>query len=150
LDLESVLRALAIYIFMLVIFRIAGRRTLGEMTSFDFVLLLFISEALQQGLVGEDFSIINAYLVVGTLVGTDILLSKIKEKSKTAEKWIDGTPIVLVRDGKQLSERMKKARVDEDDILSAARSQLGLANMQEIAYAILEKDGAISVIPKTA
>ncbi len=130
------------------IFRIAGRRTLAEMTSFDFVLLLIVSEATQQGLLGNDFSLTNAFLVILTLIGLDVTLSLWKQRSPRVEKLLDGVPMVIVEDGRPLKDRMDKARIDEEDILTAARELQGLARMDQIQYAVLERSGGISVIPK--
>jgi uncharacterized membrane protein YcaP (DUF421 family) len=80
--MDSVLRAAAIYLVLLVLFRVAGRRTLSEMTSFDFVLLLVIGEATQQALLGEDFSLINAVLVIITLIMLDVLISWVTQRSR--------------------------------------------------------------------
>ncbi|MDP9372336.1 MAG: DUF421 domain-containing protein [Chloroflexota bacterium] len=146
--MDSVLRSAAIYVFLLVIFRIAGRRTLSEMTSFDFVLLLIVSEATQQGLLGNDFSLTNAFLVILTLIGLDVTLSLWKQRSPRVEKLLDGVPMVIVEDGRPLKDRMDKARIDEEDILTAARELQGLARMDQIQYAVLERSGGISVIPK--
>ena len=146
--MESIIRAALIYFFLLVVTRISGRRTMGEMTAFDFVLLLVIGEATQQGLLGEDFSAMNAYVVIATLVGLDVFLSLLKRASPTVEKWIDGLPTVLVRNGREIPDRMKKARVDREDILEAARRAHGLASFEEIEHAVLERDGDISIVPK--
>jgi uncharacterized membrane protein YcaP (DUF421 family) len=146
--MDAVLRATAIYIFLLLIFRFAGRRTLGQMTSFDFVLLLIIGEATQQGLIGEDFSVIKAFLLILTLIGLDIGVSLWKQWSPRTEKWLDGVPLVIVEDGQPLKDRINKTRVDEKDILAAARELQGLERMDQIKYAVLERNGAISVIPK--
>jgi len=89
--MDSVLRAAAIYLVVLVVFRLAGRRTLSELTTFDFVLLLIIGEATQQALLGDDFSIVNAMVVIVSLVVFDIALSLLKNKSrwlsKLADRW---------------------------------------------------------------
>jgi uncharacterized membrane protein YcaP (DUF421 family) len=146
--MESIIRAVMIYFFLLLVTRISGRRTMGEMTAFDFVLLLVIGEATQQGLLGQDFSTMNAYIVIATLVSLDIGLSLLKRASPTVEKWIDGLPTVLVKNGKEFSDRMKKARVDREDILEAARRSQGLASFDEIEHAVLERDGDISIVPK--
>jgi len=146
--MDSVLRALAVFIFLLLVFRIAGRRTLTEMTSFDFVLLLIISEATQNAMIGNDYSVTNGFLVILTLVGVDILLSLVKRRFPHVETWLDGKPMVLVSNGRPLKDRMAQARVDEDDVLQAARERQGLARMDDIDYAVLEISGGISVIPK--
>jgi len=146
--MESIIRGLMIYFFLLLVTRVSGRRTLGEMTSFDFVLLLVVGEATQQALLGEDFSNMNAFVVISTLITADILLSLLKRSSPTLDKWLDGVPTVLVRNGKLLSDRLKKSRVDKDDILEAGRRSHGIGVFDEIDHAVLERDGAISVIPK--
>lgn len=146
--MDSVLRGVAIYTFLLLIFRIAGRRTLAQLTNFDLVLLLLIGESTQQGLLGNDFSITNAFVVVLTLVGMDVGISLWKQRSPQLEKLVEGMPLVIVEDGKPLKDRMYKARVDESDILTAARTLQGLERMDQIKYAVLERSGGISIIPK--
>jgi uncharacterized membrane protein YcaP (DUF421 family) len=146
--MDSVLRAAAIYIILLVIFRISGKRSLAQITTFDFVLLLVIGEATQQALLGDDFSLTNAFMVIVTLVGMDIGLSLLKQHSQVLEQWMDDVPLVIVDDGRPLKERMDKARIDEMDILTAARELQGLERMDQIKYAVLERSGGISVIPK--
>ena len=146
--MDSVLRATAIYIFLLLIFRIAGRRTLAQMTNFDLLLLLLTGEATQQGLLGNDYSLTNAFLVILTLIGLDVGLSLWKQRSPQLEKLVDGVPMVIVEDGRPLKDRMDKARVDESDILTAARVLQGLERMDQIKYAVLERSGGISIIPK--
>jgi uncharacterized membrane protein YcaP (DUF421 family) len=145
---DAVLRAAAIYAFLLLIFRIAGKRSLSQITTFDFVLLLIIGEATQQALLGNDFSITNALLIIVTLVGVDIGMSLWKQRSPALEKLVDGVPLVIVEEGKPLKDRMDKARVDEADILTAARELQGLERMDQIKYAVLERSGGISIVPK--
>jgi uncharacterized membrane protein YcaP (DUF421 family) len=148
--MDSVLRAAAIYLVLLVIFRISGKRSLAQITTFDFILLLIIGEATQQALLGENFSLTNAFVVIVTLVGFDIALSLLKPHIPRLERWLDGLPLVIVEDGKPLKERMDKARVDESDVLTAARELQGLERMDQIKYAVLERSGGISIIPKQA
>src|SRR5688572_14609271 len=145
--MESVIRAAAVYLFLLLIFRLAGQRTLAQITTFDLVLLLIISEAIQQGLIGNDNSMINAALVVLTLAGLNVSLSLLKQRSKTIEKMLEDVPLVLVEEGRILKERMDKVRVDEDDILEAARESHGLVRLDQIRYAVLERSGEISIVP---
>lgn len=146
--MDAVVRALAIYFFLLLIMRLAGRRTFGEMTPFDFVLLLVIGESTQQALIGDDFSFANAAVLITTLVGIDVVLSIIKQRSRSLERLMDGLPLILVRDGQPIKERMDKARVDEEDILASARMLRGLERLDQIKYAVLETDGNISIIPR--
>lgn len=148
--MESVLRAAALYAFLLVLFRITGRRALSEITTFDFVLLLVIGEATQQALLGDDFSVINAFVVIATLVLIDILLSLFKERSPRVGRFLDGVPLIVVEYGRPLTERLRKARITEEDILEAARQSQGLERLEQIRFAVLEKNGQISVIPEPA
>lgn len=136
------------YFFLLFLFRIVGRRTLAQTTNFDLVLLLIISEATQNAMIGNDFSMTNSMLVILTLVGIDIALSILKQYSPTMERQLDGRPLVLVDQGRPLKELMQKARIDEKDILSSARESQGLEGMDQIKYAVLETNGGISIIPK--
>lgn len=145
--MESVLRGLAVYFFLLIIFRISGKRTLSQATSFDLILLLIISETTQQAMVDNDHSITNGFLLIVTLVGTSIFLAALKQFFPKLELWLDGQAVIVVDNGKLLKTVMNKTRVDEEDILSAARSLHGLERMDQIKYAILERDGNISIIP---
>jgi uncharacterized membrane protein YcaP (DUF421 family) len=146
--MDAVLRAIFVYVFLLLMFRLAGRRTLSEMTSFDFVLLLIISEATQNAMIGNDYSIINGVLVITTLVGLDVLFTNWKHRSAFIERWLDGLPMILVDNGRPLEELMDRARVDREDILAIARQSQGLERMDQIKYAVLEVGGGISIVPK--
>lgn len=144
----SIIRVVVIYFVLLVLFRIAGRRTLAQMTNFDLVLLLIVSELTQQAMVDSDPSMTNAILMILTLIGLDIILSLWKLRSPQAEKWLDGVPTVIVENGHPLKDKMERARVDEEDVLVAARERQGLERMDQIKYAVLECSGGISIIPK--
>ncbi|MDD1967494.1 YetF domain-containing protein [Pseudomonas putida] len=144
--MDAVLRAAAIYLALMVLFRISGRRALGEMTSFDFVLLLIIGEATQQALLGDDFSITNAVLVIVTLLSIDIGFSLLKRRSKRIGKLIDGGPTIIVENGVFLRHRMHEARVQEDDVMQAARLGPGVESVDQIKFAIIERNGKISII----
>jgi uncharacterized membrane protein YcaP (DUF421 family) len=145
---ESVLRAAAIYIFLLVLFRVAGKRALSELSNFEFVLLLVVGESTQQAILGKDFSVINAYLVVTTLIGLQILLTGLKQKSERLKRVLDGLPVVIVEDGRPLKDRLDQLRVGEESILEAARELQGLERMDQIKYAVMESTGVITIIPK--
>lgn len=145
--MNPVLRGAAIYIFLLIVFRIMGKRSLSETTTFDFILLLIISEVTQQALVGKDFSLTGSTILIGTLMCMELLFSAIKSKFPVFDKILEGEPMLIVDRGSPLKRRMKKSRVDEEDILEAARQSFGLERMDQIKYAVLEKDGSISIIP---
>jgi uncharacterized membrane protein YcaP (DUF421 family) len=91
---------------------------------------------------------INAFLLIITLVGADILLSLLKQRAPAAERWLDGVPIIVVQDGRLLQDRAKRERIDENDVLEAARLEQGLESLDQIKFAVLERGGRISIIPK--
>ena len=146
--METVLRALFMYAFLLLLFRISGKRSLAQITSFDFVLLLVIGEATQQALIGDDFSMVTAIVAITTLVGVDIALSLIKARAPRIERCLDDVPVIIVADGRLMEDRLRKERVDQDDVLAAARSLHGLERLDQIKYAVLERNGGISIVPR--
>lgn len=145
--MENVLRAAIMYVFLFIIFKISGRKTLLEMNIFDFILVLIISEATQQALLGEDFSLMGAMITIGTLIFIDKSLGFLENKSPTFNLWLNGSPIILIENGKILDQRLRKCSLTEDEIMVVARQQEGIVSLDEIKFAILEKNGKISIIP---
>jgi uncharacterized membrane protein YcaP (DUF421 family) len=121
---------------------------MAQITVFDFVLLLIISEATQQAMIGQDFSLTNAMLVITTLIGAERGLTWVQRRYKSVDRLLDGLPLVLVEDGKPIEDRLKQERIDISEILAAARQSQGLARMDQIKYAVLEQTGGISIVPK--
>ncbi len=146
--MDLMIRGIAVYLFLLLIFRISGKRSLRNATTFDFVMLLIVAETTQQALVGDDSSVTSAFLLIVVLVGTDILLSLVKRWSPRLDRLLEGQPLVILRNGVPLRRRMRLERVDEEDILSAARETRGLDRMEQIKRAVLERNGAISIVPR--
>ncbi|SCZ23175.1 MULTISPECIES: DUF421 domain-containing protein [unclassified Pseudomonas] len=146
--MDSVLRAAVMYAALMVLFKIAGRRSLAEITTFDFVLLMIIGEATQQALLGDDFSMTNALMVIVTLIAIDVGFSLLKLRSQWVSHLIDGGPTIIVEDGRILHGRMRHARLVEADIMEAARSSQGIEALEQIKFAIIERNGKISVIAK--
>jgi uncharacterized membrane protein YcaP (DUF421 family) len=146
--MDAMFRALVIYFFLLIVFRVSGKRTLAEITAFDFVLLLIIAETTQQGLLGDDFSVTNAFLLILTLIGTDIALSLLKQRYPTLDAFLESQAVIIVEHGRPLQERMARERIDASDVLEAARRWRGLERMEQIKYAVLERDGHITIVPE--
>jgi uncharacterized membrane protein YcaP (DUF421 family) len=146
--MDALIRAVAIYVFLLIAFRIGGKRSLGQTTTFDFVLLLIIAETTQQALLGDDFSVTNAFFLIVTLLSLDIAMSLLKRQWPRIDRLVEGTPLVIVEHGKPIRDRMHKARIDEEDVLSTARELQGLKRMEQVDYAVLERNGAITILPK--
>lgn len=145
--MEIFLRTFTIYLFLLVIFRLSGKRTLSELSTFDFILLLIISEATQNALIEEDYSLTRGLVVILILVLLDLTLSILKKKYRAVEKFTEGAPVILVDHGKPLEKAMAMTHVTHDDILQTARLSQGLERMEQIKYAVLENSGGISIIP---
>jgi len=145
--MDVILRGAATYFFVWLIFRVAGKRSLAEITTFDFVLLLIISETTQASLTDKNNSMTCTFLLILTMVGMDIGLSLIKQRVPKFERFADGLPLVILADGVPLRDRMDKERIDDEDILSAARELQGLERLEQIKYAVLERNGGISVVP---
>ena len=146
--MESVLRGAAIYIFLLVIFRVSGKRSLSQITTFDFVLLLIVGESTQQALLGNDFSVINAFIVIATLFVLEHGLSKLKRWSPRLDRAAESLPLVLIDNGEVMKSRMDREEVDLGEVLAAARERHGIERLEEIKYAVLERSGGISIVPR--
>ncbi|XLY86166.1 DUF421 domain-containing protein [Ectopseudomonas mendocina] len=147
--MDAVLRAGAIYLVLLILFKLSGRRSLAQLTTFDFVLLLIIGEATQQALLGEDFSVTNMVLVVATLIVLDVGASLLKRRNDRLARLLDGSPTIIVEDGVLMQWRMDKARLTLEDIMESARES-GLERLEQIRYAIVERNGKISIIQRSA
>ncbi|MEA2279952.1 MAG: hypothetical protein QOK21_559 [Solirubrobacteraceae bacterium] len=143
-----VVRALAVYAFLLVLMRVMGKRSLAQVTVFDFVVLLIISEATQQAMTGNDFSVTNAAILVTTLVGLQRLADKLTDRSPRSDRWFNDVPTVIVEDGRPLADRMSHHDLTEGEVLEEARKAQGIERFEQIRYAVLERDGSISVIQR--
>jgi uncharacterized membrane protein YcaP (DUF421 family) len=110
--------------------------------------LLIIGEATQQGLLADDFSVTNAFVVVGTLILTDIAVSLAQKRFPALERLVEGLPVVLIDNGQKVDLHMKRSRVSEADILERARQSQGLESLDQVKYAVLERDGSISIVPR--
>lgn len=146
--MSTVLRAAAIYAIVLVIFRLAGRRTMSELTTFDLVLLLLCGEAVQQALLGHDFTVTGAVLVVLTFVVLEGAATMVRARFPLFDRLLEGPPLVIVRRGVLLRRRMREESIDLDDILHAARQSHGLSRLSQVRHAVLEPNGQISIIPE--
>jgi uncharacterized membrane protein YcaP (DUF421 family) len=145
--METILRGIFVYLFVLAVFRMGGKRTLAEMTTFDLALLLIISETTQEAMLGGDHSVTAFVLLILTLVGLDIALQLLSMRWPILTRIVDDLPLLIVEHGRPLYDRMKRVRVDETEILLAARVSQGLERLEQIKYAVLERSGQISVIP---
>jgi uncharacterized membrane protein YcaP (DUF421 family) len=146
--MDTIIKAALVFFVLWAILRISGRRTLGQMTAFDFVLFLIIGGATQRALTGEDYSLINALLLVSTFVVLDVGLSLIETHFKGAKRVLVGLPMIVVENGKLLKDRVLRARVTEGEILEAARKLEGLERLDQIKFAVLEANGSFTIVPE--
>src|ERR1700741_3173847 len=108
--MDTVVRSVIIYFVLWGLLRLSGRRTLGKLTSFDFVLLLVIGGVTQRALLGQDYSVTNALLVIVTLILTDVTLSFLQRDFPRLARIFNGEPMIVVEDGRPLPKRLKHAR----------------------------------------
>ena len=148
--MNPVLRSIAMFAVLWVVFRIAGRRTLAEITTFDFILLLIIGDATQQALVGDDYSVTTAALVIVTLVLLDVLMGRISILGDGMRRVVESAPVIVIDKGKPLDSVLKQEGVDLEEVMTAAREKHGLQTLDDIKYAIVERHGGISIVPSAA
>lgn len=146
--MDPVLRAVAVYVALLLLFRLAGKRTLSQVTTFDFVVLLIVGEATQQALLGEDFSITHAALVIDTLILLDRGADHLGFRFPRFQRVAASVPVILVDDGKVLHDVLRRQHVSEEEIMQSARSSQGLAATDQVRWVVLETCGGISVVPR--
>jgi len=147
--MDTVIRTFVVYFGLWVLIRVSGRRAMGELSAFDFVLFLVIGGATQRALVGQDYSLMTAFIIVSTLILIDVVLSLFKRDSKLVSRVIDGVPMIVVENGRPLTGRLRWARITEEEVLEAARRLHGLERLDQIRFAVLEAGGDISIIPNT-
>lgn len=145
--METVLRVIFLYLFLLVTLRVMGKREFSQLSTLELVMLLLIPELLSQALSYEDPSLINALIAVTTLLTLSFLTSVIMHRSRRIEGIMEGKPIVLVHHGKLLEDAMNKERVTPSEIFTQMH-QSGLEKLDQVRWAILETDGLIAIIPE--
>jgi len=144
---EFVARGVMIYLFLIVLLRLTGKRQVGQMAPFDLVLLLVLSNAVQNSMVGGDNSVIGGMISALTLVTLNWLVALLTYKSKKAEALIEGRPELLVHGGRLFEQALTRCKLTRHE-LNAAFRQAGCADVAEVHAAFLETNGNISVIPK--
>lgn len=146
--MDLVLRTFAIYIGLLILFRLMGRRSLSQLSSFDLILFLIISEAVQNALVDDDKSVVMGLVIVLTFLMLELGMSLLKRRFGFLDRLAEGSPVLLIDRGAVLDDHLRKSRVTRGEILQSARETQGLESLEDIKYALLETSGNISVIPR--
>ena len=145
--MDIVLRATVMFAILFALLRLMGKRELGQMTPFELVMLVVLGDLIQQGVTHNDFSLTGATLAIGTFAFWTVVLGWVVYRWPRAQKWIEGEPRVLIRDGKLIEANLRRDRLTRREIESEMRLA-GIATMDEVAWAILEPEGRISFIGK--
>lgn len=143
---EFVARGAVIYLSLLVLVRLSGKRTVGQFTPFDLVVMLLLSEAVSNGLSGGDESITGGLIVAATLIGLNFGLAWVTSRSRRAEELVEGREVLLGRDGVLYEDVMRGQRVSVADLHKVLRENDCM--LTEMRFAFLEADGSISVIKR--
>ncbi|HTC22046.1 MAG TPA: YetF domain-containing protein [bacterium] len=144
---EKILRSVVIYLFILIAFRFTGKRQVGQLTPFDLVLLLIISNVVQNAVIGNDNSLGGGILGAVTILALNYLVVGMAYRFKPFRRLMAGEPTLLVHNGQILNDKMARERITKDD-LDAALRKSGIASVEQVRFAVLEENGQISVIPK--
>ena len=144
---EIVVRTAIVYLFLVVVLRLSGKREVGQLSILELIVILVISDAVQNSMVGDNTTLWGGLVAVLTLVAVDQLLNLWSRRSRRLRRALEGEPRLLVRDGRLLTRAVSEERIEVDDIRSAVRAH-GLARIEDVRLAVLETDGSISVIPR--
>lgn len=149
LSLETALfivaRCAIVYVLLLVLLRVAGKREVGQMTPFDLVVLLLISNAVQNAMTGPDDTLAGGIVAATTLIGISLLFSRVSLRSERLRRIIDGTPTVLVCHGEVFHQNLRKEGMTYSELLAALREH-ECQSLEHVELAMLEIDGEVSVI----
>ncbi|MBF6600103.1 MAG: DUF421 domain-containing protein [Dehalococcoidia bacterium] len=143
---EIVARSVIVYVVIVLLIRVMGRRQLGQMTPFDLVLILLIANAVQNAMVGTDSTIFGGLVAAAALLTTDQVLSRAVDRIPRFRRIIQGQPILLVNDGRLIERHVVAAGLSEELVVQAIREH-GFENLQQVQMAVLEIDGTISIVP---
>ena len=142
-----VLRATAIYALVMVLVRVSGKRAVGQFTPFDLVLLILIGNAVQNGINGGDNSLTGAAIMATTLIALNYGVAFVTSRYRKVEKFVEGEPVVLARNGKLFDHVLRRELVSREDFRESLRMN-GVEDVSEVELALLETNGSISVVKK--
>jgi len=143
---EFIVRGAIVYLALLVMVRLTGKRTVGQFTPFDLIVVMLLSEAVSSSLSGGDESIQGGLIAAGTLVLLDVTIAAVTSRSRKADAVLQGTPVLVGRDGVVYRDVLKRERVPLSDIEKALRG--ADCQLEEMRMAILEADGNINILKK--
>ncbi len=144
-----VIRTAAVYVVLLIGLRLAGKREIGQMTVFDLVVLLLISNAVQNAMVGPDTSLLGGILAAVVLLVINLIVSRLRMVSPLLRRAVEGSPTLLVLHGEVIPSHMRREGMDQETLEAALREH-GVPKLSDVEMAVLEVDGSISVVPAGA
>ena len=144
---ERVLRALLVYAFLLVAIRVFGRRELGQLTAFDLIVLLTLSNILQNAMIGDDNSVTGGVVGALVLLSANFAVALGVFRSKKVEELVEGKTHILIQDGRVRRRALQRELMTESDLMSAVHRQ-GLERFEDVKLAFSETNGTISIIPR--
>lgn len=144
---EKIVRPAAVYVFLIIMLRIGGRRELAQMNAFDLVVLLTLSNAVQNAIIGDDNSLIGGFFGGATLILLNLGVNRYLYRHRSLARRFDGTPTVLVRDGRILYDHLQQEQITEEELLVVIR-RAGVRHVADCAEVLLEVTGGISVLPR--
>lgn len=142
---EFVLRAVAVYVVVLLMVRFTGKRTVGQFTPFDLLVVVLLGTAVQNSLIGEDTSLLGGLILAATLLGLNWTVGKLSARHRGFDRMVEGKPVILVRRGELYRDELARQSVSEQDFAIARRSA-GYATLNEVELAVLETSGEITFI----
>jgi uncharacterized membrane protein YcaP (DUF421 family) len=146
---EIILRTAIVYVVVLVLLRVAGKRELGQMSAVDLVVILVIANAVQNAMTGGDNSLLGGVIAATTLVATNLAFGRVSNRIPLLSHLFTSEPTLLLDDGKIIDSHLARENVSREDIEMAAREH-GIDDLKNVSAAILERDGSISIIPREA
>lgn len=144
---EFVVRAASVYVFLLVTLRLTGKRQVGQLTPFDLVLLLILSNAVQNSMNGGDNSLLGGVILAVTLIVLNVVVGRLTTRNRKIERLIDGQPRVLISNGHVFQPVLLHEEITHDELMAALRRS-GCEKIEDVRLAVLETNGGISVIKK--
>ena len=141
-----VVRTLAVYLFILVAFRLSGKREVGQLAPFDFALILLIANAVQNAMVGPDTSLVGGLVAAAVLLTVNFVLGRVASRNRKVERLLRGQARILVNRGHVHVDALQLESISHEELLQALREN-GCATLGDCRLAVLEVDGSISVIP---
>ena len=146
---EKILRSVIVYFFLLAMFRLLGKREVAQMTVFDLIVLLILSNVLQNAMIGPDNSVTGGLIGATSILAVNWVVGRLAFSSRKFERTIEGVPMLLAHRGHFVEQNLRRANISKEELLSNLRSQ-GVFHLDEVRAAVLEPSGKLSVLKEDA